>query len=52
MSYELVIRSYSDDNYRHVVAVRETEGALVRIEDGVNINLNHETYYTAVEKTD
>lgn len=50
MSYQLVIRSYSDNNYRHVVGTRDTERELERVEDGANINLNHAEYYTMIEK--
>jgi hypothetical protein len=50
MPYQLVIKSYKHDDYAHVVAVRETEGELVRVEDGANINLDHANYYTMIEE--
>lgn len=52
MSYKLVILSYSDKSYEHVVAERPTKEALYRSEDGVNINLNHDEYYTDIVEVD
>lgn len=49
MSYRLVVRSYDDDAYEHVIAERGTEGELERMERGVNINLG-DNYYTEIEK--
>jgi hypothetical protein len=50
MSYALVIRSYDDPEYRHVVGTRESVEALERIADGVDINLNHDKFYTLIEE--
>jgi hypothetical protein len=50
MSYQLVIRSYTDEEFCSVIATRDTERELERTEDGANINLNHDEYYTAIEE--
>lgn len=47
--YTLVIKSYEDKDYRHVVATRPTAEELDRIENGVQINMNHLDYYTEIE---
>ena len=52
MAYELVILSHDDPSYRHVISKRGTERELVKTEDGVNINLNHEKYCTFIEEVD
>ena len=50
MSARLVILSYDDIDYRHVVSERPSAAALRRTEDGVNINLDHANYYTKIEE--
>jgi hypothetical protein len=52
MTYRLVILSFEDRSYRHVVSERPTAEALDRIENGVNINLNHDEFYTEIEEVD
>lgn len=52
MEYTLVIKSYTDENYRHVIATRSMKEQLARSEDGVNINLNHADFYTTIEESD
>ena len=47
--FELVIRSYKDPEYRHSIAKRERKSQLYRIEGGVNVNLNHEEFFTVIE---
>jgi hypothetical protein len=50
MKYELVIRSLIDPEYRHVISESPTKTGLHRTEDGVNINLNHEEFFTKIEE--
>jgi hypothetical protein len=50
--YELVVRCYADPDFRHVIAERETKSMLDRVEDGLNINLDHANYYSAIEEVD
>jgi hypothetical protein len=50
MPYQLVIRHISDDSFQRVIATRDTERELGRIEDGANINLDHAHYYTLIEE--
>ena len=49
MEYTLVIKSYNNPDYRHVIASRPTKEQLARTEDGANINLNHSEFYTEIE---
>jgi hypothetical protein len=51
-THRLVILSYEDPTYRHVIAERETEASLARISAGVNINLNHDEFFTEIEEVD
>lgn len=49
-TFTLVIRSHADPDYRHVISANApTRGSLNRVEDGANINLNHEEFYTCAE---
>lgn len=52
MSYQLLIRSYDDPDYQHLIAEREVKAQLDRIEDGANINLNHEKFFTEIVEVD
>jgi hypothetical protein len=51
-NFNLVIKNYNDPTYEHVVATRPTAAGLERIEDGVNINLNHDEFYTEIVEVD
>lgn len=52
MPFKLVIKNYDDPTYEHVIGQRPTAAELDRIEDGVNINLNHEDFYTEIVEVD
>lgn len=59
MPFKLVIKNYDDPTYEHVIGERPTAAELDRMErlvggvvDAVNINLNHDKYYTEIVEVD
>lgn len=52
-NYHVVIKSYDDKEYKDTITGKPTSlrGA-ERIEEGVNINLNHKLYYTELESVE
>lgn len=48
-TYTVVVLSWSDKSYRHVIGTGMSERDAERCENGVNINLNVREYYTAIE---
>jgi hypothetical protein len=49
--FHVVVKSYSNKEYRDVITSSpESERIAERIERGVNINLNHDEYYTELEE--
>lgn len=51
--FNVVIKSYDDDDYREVVTKEPVSyGISVSMDRGVNINLNQDDYYTTIEKAE
>ncbi|AWD93081.1 hypothetical protein HSE3_gp129 [Bacillus phage vB_BceM-HSE3] len=48
--YHVVIKSYKDKKYREqITSEPKPERLATKLERGVNINLNHDEYYTELE---
>ena len=50
--YQLQIVAHDDENDLHVIATKESERQLERAEQGANINLDHERYFTRIIEVD
>lgn len=50
-TYRLSILSFEDRSYSRLIE-RGTRSALARTAAGININLNHDEYYTEIEEED
>lgn len=51
MKYHVIVLSYDNENYRHVITKEPvSKPKAERIDDGANINLDHERYYTVLEE--
>lgn len=48
--FRVVVKSYNDENFCDVIGTNKTERQADRIEDGININLNHDEYYVVIEE--
>lgn len=50
--YTVAIKKHSDDSLLKTIGSSTTQRGLERIENGVNINLNHDEYYTEIVDKD
>ena len=50
--YTVVIKSYSDKTYEERFEPQQNKRTAESTERGVNINLNHDEYYTIIEVTE
>jgi hypothetical protein len=48
--FYVVIKSYKDKDYAHKIGPMASERAAEKVDRGANINLNHDEYYTVIEK--
>lgn len=48
MKHQVVVRKYDDDDYEELIGEPTTERRADKIEDGLNINLDHSRYYTEI----
>lgn len=52
MYYRVVIKDFDKNEVIKAFKWLPSERAAERIDDGVNINLNHDQYYTLIEKVE
>jgi len=50
--YTIAIKKHSDGSVLKTIGSSATQRGLQRTENGVNINLNHEEYYTEIVDKD
>ena len=50
MSLTVTIRQHSDDKLIHNIGNSSNERSMERVQRGVNINLDHTTFYTDIEE--
>lgn len=48
MLFQVVVRKFDDEDFCEVIGRELGERTAKKIERGVNINLNHDEYYTEV----
>lgn len=51
--YNVIVKSYDEKDYQEIITKKPVRYAeAVKIDRGLNINLNHNDYYTAIEKVE
>lgn len=49
-TFRVVVKSHKDTEFCQVIGTNKTEKQADRLEDGLNINLDHDEYYVVVEE--
>lgn len=51
--YNVIVKSYDEKDYQEIITKEPVGYAVaVKVDRGLNINLNHNDYYTVIEKVE